>query len=324
MRKSVRFLLLFVLLMPMYADEKPRWIWTGVEVVGPEPLPPKDELVTLLPFRLGDPFSPYDSEGKMQRPVDKEAIIRRLSGTWSDLQFTVGGVLFSDKKAYLVVNVVDTTLPSAPARIFDLSEPPPEGLFALRQALEDRRRELFNQGVPPTESSDKGYLHFDEARCEELTAQLADQAPPFRQRLVQLMLRHENSATRASAAELLNWSGDHQENVDAVITAMSDPDETVRNNATRYLMAFTSSLKDPASRHRLLAALAVQMRQPSHADRNKALFALNSFLLDWPEDENVARQITELTVTRIARQSILPNVGAIAKLLLDRWHPKPP
>ena len=34
----------------------------------------------------------------------------------------------------------------------------------------------------------------------------------------------------------------------------------------------------------LLVALAAQMVQPSHADRNKALYAVNSLLVDWPED----------------------------------------
>lgn len=319
--RITRLILGLVLLScPLWAQEQPRWVWADIELVGKEPLPSKSDLEKLLPFRLGDPLELYDDKGALREPVDHKLLAKIFQERWPENEFRVSSVWFHDGKTYLVVDVVDPTLEKPPARDFRHEQAPPGEVFALRERLSERRQQLFREGKPPAEKADQGYLDFDDPECALITKALSELVPPLREPLVELMLFHRDPKIRAQAAKLLNWSGDHRANLDAVISAMTDPDVSVRNNGTRYLMAFLSSLTDSEGRRRLLVGLSEQMKQPSHADRNKALIAVLRLQQAWPEDSEAAREILEPTVRRIAKQSVLSNVGAVARELLESWE----
>jgi hypothetical protein len=296
---------------PAIAQQQYRW--TSLEVIGPEPLPEKAEIEKLLPFKLGD-LASDDSFFKLYDELEST-----LNRKWPGGRFQVSALRFMGGEQYLIVDrYYPEFLPVAKTFPENNELRVPERLLELNQALQSRGEILFDQGTPAGEDSSEGFKNYADPEMASVVEQLNREVPPQREYLLKVLAESSNAGQRALAAELLNWSREHRENLEVCIEATNDPADLVRNNVTRYLLAFTSSFDEAEARKKLIEALAWQMRMPDHTDRNKALYAILHLLEEYPEDAEFVQQQAGITIRRLAKQSILSNVGETAKLILEK------
>lgn len=289
------------------------WRWEDLEIVGPEPLPGKAQVWSLVPFKAHDMADRQSFENFYPE------VCRELEKRYPGGRFQAAPLRFLGGKQYLVIDrFYPEFLPNSHRVQRDRTDLSiPDEIVGLLKALEARRDLLFEQGTPNGETTDQGYKSYADPQMKELTEQLHRLVPTQREVLCDILMHSARAEDRVRAAELLNWSENHSANLRACIIALNDPQLVVRNNVSRYLLAFPRSFADPPTRRDLIWTLAEQMRRPDHADRNKALYALYELVKVWPEDAAAVKEAAGLTIERLSRQSILPNVGETAKLLLE-------
>jgi hypothetical protein len=93
--------------------------------------------------------------------------------------------------------------------------------------------------------------------------------------LIKVLDRSNDDPSRRAAAHLLGYAQRSQQQVDALGKAAQDPDEGVRNNATRALGVLVKAFPETADRMNLDYFLAL-IHSPVWTDRNKAAMVLEA------------------------------------------------
>ena len=228
-------------------------------------------------------------------------------------------VRYSNFEAFFVIDVVEREddyrlkYRNAPAGSPVL---PPASVMESYGRLKKRLWELFNLGNPPLENTDKGFLDYDDPQMHSEVLKLVAEAPKYRGQILEVLHSHQSFERRMEAADLLNWAGDSTESVEAVYGWLDDPHYAVRNQLSRFLMAFAKDVTDKSLRIELVATFLFQLERPSHGDRNKALYCLLSLATHHPHVRPFMNAIGGEKIRVIAAKSILSNVKEPAEELL--------
>ena len=217
MKWFIRLLLLLSLVVPALAQTN--WRWDDLEVVGPEPLPNKAEIWTLLDFKKGDKATP---ESFTDHFPD---LVKELERKWPGGRFQASCLRFFGGKQYLVIDrFYPEFLPNPELRVQERSDlEVPEELTTLAEQLSARGQVLFESSIPPGETTQNGYKDYADPEMARLAQELRRSVPQHRQFLLQVMTESNSPKERGTAAELLNWSEQHAHNLESCIQAMNDP-----------------------------------------------------------------------------------------------------
>lgn len=294
---------------PATAAAETRWTWTGFEIVGQQQHT-REEIAALLPVELGTPY-----------PEDR-AIFERcneiLRAELDVAHVACSNVPFLTGEAYLVVEVVEhgeeerREYRPAPAGDAPLA---PE-LAALYDRLIGSLNAAFREGADVGENMYAGYLDYRHPEMHAVVEEMRRVVPRRRDELLRVLAENPEGANRARAAWLLNWAGDEADTIARVLPALDDPHGVTRNDVTRFLLHYVDHLEDEATLRALVDALARQLRRPSHGDRNKAASSLEALLEAHPELGPYVLEKAGPWLRRIAEQSILDNVGGVAREVL--------
>lgn len=298
---------------PVEHAPSPTWTWAAVEYFGPVA---RAEVLAELPIALGSQRTGEELQTLVTWCGDF-AEARGLA--WSECS----ELRYGDGRAIVLVELGRSgpTLRPAPT---GASEGPAD-VLEVYVRLRARQSELFEAQSQDglLESFEAGYLSWSDPQLSELAAELARITPPHREALVALTLGAADPASRARAGTLLNWAGDHPLSIPAVLPALADPDDGVRNNVSRYYLHAFKTLDDPAAVPALVEALVAQADLPDMSDRNKALYSLLQLARRFPEARG-ALAVAIPVARRIAQTSILPNVAGAARDLLAELGQPPP
>jgi len=229
-------------------------------------------------------------------------------------------------RTYITAQVLEE---SDAIRLADRDEPIrdlalPAELDALMQQREERFEELFDSGqyeklAERVIEDDAGRVYLEYHGDDQLGAlskKLADLAPTHRDVILDVLKNSSHAQARARAANALNWAGQYEDSIRSVHTLLDDPSGLVRNDITRFMLAYVKRIEDPELKGSLVRVLALQAMRPSHADRNKALFGMLFIAQTSTEARDVVLEQAGDTIRLIAEQSLLENVGGIAKMIL--------
>ncbi|HEX4955476.1 MAG TPA: hypothetical protein VF017_18955 [Thermoanaerobaculia bacterium] len=293
------------------ATAEPRWRWRDFEIVGSTQTDPA-AIRQAIPLPLGGAF-----------PDDPEvwaAWCPGLAERFGLASLSCSPVLFLDGRAYLVVEVVEKEeaerLQFGTAPLEDVALP--ESLVSLYTRLRERQQDNFRQGRANQEDVKQGYLDYSEPVMHGIAQELAAAVPPHRTTLLAALAQDKDAEDRARAATLLHWAPDKEGSIAAAHRYLADPSSLVRNDISRFLLFYLDQVKSRETLGSVIDALALQLSRPSHGDRNKALYALESLLEGTPDLSPVVAQKAGPWILRIARQSVLDNVGGVAKGLAER------
>jgi hypothetical protein len=151
--------------------------------------------------------------------------------------------------------------------------PDPAGLVARWQAYQTELMQMFMQGKISPAQNDCPVVHclsgYDTLAAH--SAAFARDVPPHRDAILRVLRRDHDPERRAAAAFLLGNLTDAQWVANALVPAVRDPAEDVRNNAMRVLMMLAQR-KQPVAIP--LDPLLAAIRYPGASDRNKAAYVL--------------------------------------------------
>lgn len=305
--------------MPKTTTEPSRY-WQGYEIHGNHQLDTKRILKLLPKRRLGRRIN-KQLKYRLQNAADqlrekfKPAFV--ACELWSfidyrDNTFSAYGVVDlvergdEHRLAYRKIPGTDITLAN-------------EEIIGLHEQLYSRIHELFEQGRPPFESYEVGYLDFfNDAECHELCIQLSQLVPHYKANIIDVLTLHADDELRAIAANLLCWTrGNHEETIAQVHNLLDDPSSIVRNNISRFMIPYVGRIYGAYIKHPLIKNLLTQLDRPSHADRNKAIYCLLSIAQSsgFLDRQYIQKHGAKL-IQKIADTSIMPNVREPAVELL--------
>ena len=301
------------------AAEEPgtRWRWTAFEIVG-QVTTDRDAVAAAIPLPVGEPLQ-----------EDGTPWVGWCAGLAAKLDLRAAScapVWMFDGRAYLVVEIVERAEAAraefAPAPTGDVALDPE--LVALHERLEERFHENFRAGREMPERAEAGYLDYGEPVMHEIAAALLEKVPQHKATLLRAIAEDRDADDRARAATLLHWAPDKEASIAAVHGHLDDPSSLVRNNISRFMLFYLSSVKSDEVRRAVVPSLARQLARPSHGDRNKALFCLKALLDGSPALAPLIREAAGPWIDRIAEQSVLENVGGVARELAAALEPPPP
>ncbi len=280
--------------------------WTGFEIVGSRSVS-KEKITRLVPLRLGDPFH-YDQ-------VQWDKWCETIHATFQFAAAQCSAMGFLDFRSYFVISIVEKgqeyrlRFRKTPDQTVPIQDPE---LFTLYDQLMKRLWELFHQGISSEEFTHGDYLDFKDPQMHTLVMKLVERAPAARENLLRIIRFHKETSVRATAAWLLCWAGNPQDSISRVFDLLDDPEMLVRNDISRFMTHWISQLSEQAGYRKLIDALVLQIKRPSHADRNKGLINLLSYLRTHREAIAYFKGVGMDEVRHIARNSVLDNVGALA------------
>jgi hypothetical protein len=314
-KSRILFLLPALLCQPAHAFEG---TWAGLEIVGQRTIS-REVIARKIPVKIG---SKYD-----QDPRRWDLICEVLKEKFNLHYAHCGMVGYVNFKAYFTIDIVEkgdeirTHFREAPIGQLSLAD---GEINSLYDRLYARFWDLFSRGISAFENSDKGYLDYDDSQLSELTAELAQQVPEYRLNILDVLANSADPVLRRRAANLLNWDMHPAEDVPFAVNLLDDPDSEVRNNISRFTLAFVKTVKDSDSQKKIIDALVIQLERPSHGDRNKALFAIFNLLNAFPENASYVKARGLQAIKRISEQSILDNVKGLADEILARLRDQEP
>lgn len=228
-------------------------------------------------------------------------------------------VSYPEREAtYLTVDVVDEadraermSFSSAPSG----DVPDPGGLLAAWKEYEDVGLRLLMNGEissSPTCRAHHCLWGFDHPELAPYRDRFAT-VPEHKDELIRVLENDRDPEDRGAAAYLLAHLEGVQEVVDALLPAVTDPDETVRNNAMRVLGIVVN--EHPGVDLDLDPVLRA-VRFPATTDRNKAMLILFG-VAGRPElRDRIARQAGPVLLEALRLQQ--PNNHDTAYLILKR------
>jgi hypothetical protein len=284
-----------------------RWTWTGFEIVGRR-LHSREEIAALLPVELGAPY-----------PEEADAVFERcnevLRAELDVAHVVCSNVLFLTGEAYLVVEVVE----HGEEERLAFREPPSgdapldPALAALYQRLISSLMAAFQAGTDVGETMEPGYLDYEHPEMHAVVEEMRRAVPPRREELLRVLAESPEGADRARAAWMLNWAGDEADSIARVHGFLDDPHGVTRNDVSRFMVHYLDRVEDEATLRAVVDSLAIQLSRPSHGDRNKAAYCLKTLLQAHPGLAPYVAERAGPWLRRIAGQSILDNVGGLAR-----------
>lgn len=279
------------------------WKWSGFEIIGNHKIA-KEEILSQIPIKVGDVYK--EDLNLWQQWCGK------LKSQFKFHYSQCSSVRYINFQAYFVVEIVEDgyeyrnqfrpypqkSIPFASQEILDLYE-----------RLYKRLWELFSKGVGVKESTDKGFLDFDDIEMHEIVEKLIKLTPAYRDNLLEVLEKDRNINKREKAANLLNWTiNDLADSIISASRLLDDPSGLVRNNISRFTLHFVDKVKSQSERKGLIDKLLLQLDRPSHGDRNKAIYNLLYIGQRFPSDLRYIKDKGNLLIKYIAETSILENV----------------
>ena len=309
---------LLVSVAALAADEEP-WTWAGIEILGNHDVP-REEIEKLVEVPIGEGYSVGDA------PFWKDACAAvRQRYDLAAVNCPDGPLrVFDGRKAYLVVDIVE----KGNERLLQFRKPPSKNvplendeMRRVFDELSDKTLKAAMAGHPYQEDGAKGYLVYVAREGAEdvspLVERLAEIVPQHRDNLLAVLRDEKDLGQRRTAANLLNWAGgDLEKLIRSSMPHLDDPDAGVRNNVSRFMIAFVDRVKKKSLRHDLIDAFVLQIQRPSHGDRNKGIYNLLEIAQKWPEDRAHIRNSGGATLRYLADNSIVFNVRDPARELL--------
>ncbi|GAA5174737.1 hypothetical protein GCM10025771_05150 [Niveibacterium umoris] len=308
MHATVRLALLVVAALPAVAFAQRKMVWGETEIIGIQRIT-REQVVSLLPIRLGEEVTQKEKEMLKWCERLKKLPIAAVS---------CNGAMDRGQLHYIVEILEDANVdfglqPSTAPRAIGRVPPDVHQMLAHR---EYRVQEIAAEGYSPGERiTPSGVLVADDSELRMYDAQLRDLMVGQREAMVAMAL-DANHPDRRDAIQLLSWTGNPEASIDAIHARLLDPDTEVRNLTGRFVLSFIERVRDPAVAEALAGSLARAIALPSHADRTKAITALGQLYARHPELRSLLQQTAREPLTRIAKESVIPNVGGEARALL--------
>ena len=300
------------------ADEEP-WTWAGIEILGNHDVP-RAEIEKIVTVPIGEAYRIADAPFWKQACKTAEQQLGFAAVSCPDRPLRV----FDGRKAYLVVDIVEKgneellQFRKAPSKDVPFAN---DEMLRLFDELSDKTFTAAVEGHPYQENGAQGYLVYVAREGDEdltpLVERLAGIVPQYRENLLAILRLEKNAEKRQQAANLLNWAGgDLEKLIRDSMPYLDDPDAGVRNNVSRFMIAFVERVKKKSLRHELIDSFVLQIRRPSHGDRNKGVYNLLEIAQAWPEDRGYIRDAGGDALRYLADHSIVFNVRDPARELL--------
>lgn len=315
---AVKNLLSFFILLLLSSAGFAQQSLQGVEVLGNK-LIARETILSGFPLQTNTPL-----------PSDMSSL-----KAWCDtlevrlhVPFARCGIVgFGGGKVYAVVDVVEAgdesklkTPEKIPYRDIELNS----DLYKLSRQLTSVWIEKLKKNAGVKSFVSRGvFLDYDDQELSLLANQLFLLASVQKQAIFDVLLYSKSESQRTEAAHLLNWCGDPQAAMIKAMVAFRDESSSVRNNLVQFISFYFSYIPSADIQH-LIGDLAWQLNLPSHTDRNKALGVLFLLLKKHPEMAREVKELAEDQITYLAKNSVLPNVGGVAKKILEQLNKDAP
>lgn len=289
----------FISLSLQTAWAAPDGSYAGLEFYGSSQMS-RPEMEKILGLHNG---SSYRSVQSAVERLKRQLEARRLEANAQ----IVGG---DGNEIYLSVDIygtdedVPTRILQDPHQVNFRSEEPVQILAKLHQRLDL----LQSQGRPAHEEMRDGVKYYSDEVCNQFVKDLIRHCEPMREELLYLIDHDPNAVRRATAVELLSWSGEIPDTAARLLPAVDDVDVTVRTLVTRYLFKSLPFLPDEFPYQDMVEVYSRDLTRPSHDDRSKALYMLLALAKKRPE---LIRQVQSLDTKRIKmlqERSLVPSI----------------
>ena len=292
-------------------DNEFKGTWAGIEVMGCD-AKTAQIVRNLIPIEKGTPFY-----------ADKEQF-----NSWCDLvkgkinakDINCGFIGFLKGEYYFDVEIIphgtkETTFRSIP-KLSTKSPTVPRNLEKLYEQWDQHFLTMIKTGVNPYEEYKNGFLDYQDPYLHEVALKLANSTYRYNDILLKVIRYSQDPNQRCMASSLLAWSK-HPNNIEYILKwdLLNDPDENVRNDLARSLSFTLVDVKDKKLLNDSISMFCKQATLPSHGDRNKAVVSLQD-ILNKHKDLVISDDECKQTLTYISQNSILPNVGGVAKTIL--------
>jgi hypothetical protein len=292
--------------------DKVHWVLRGIDVFGLRSVT-RDQILATLPLRTGEPIKAAD------KPM-RDAWCARLKTQFQFAETNCALVLTQPDMAYFSVDVIekgDTSRVPPSARSWENGLKLSPGLHALYKEIDQLKDEKFAAGHPVVDLyRDREMVDYADPDLHRVAQDLQAKIPAQRSELIRVLMRASASEDRAAAADLLNFAGEPGATAAVIYKSLDDPDASVRNNVSRYLIKWAPRIRSDAAKGSLVKILSAQLGWASFGDRNKAIFVLTALA----QDDAALRHAVSLhscgALDEIARLSSAPNVGGAARDLL--------
>jgi hypothetical protein len=167
------------------------------------------------------------------------------------------------------------------------------------------------------EDDSKGYALFRDPTANALQLALREYAAQHQSELLRVLKSSSDSEQRAVAATALGYAQQSPEQIEALVGATRDADETVRNNATRALAVLASSSADVVKQIPLEPLIAM-IHSGVWTDRNKASMLLTA--MTGTRDANLLAQLRAQALDALVEMALWRDTShaLFAKIILAR------
>ncbi|BBM88049.1 hypothetical protein [Candidatus Uabimicrobium amorphum] len=310
-----KYLWLLLIIASVYAEE---YTMGGFEIMGNKTMT-REQVKELYPISPQDIYTPQNAMQYYKRLMSYN---KELKDKYNLYHVDATIVSYLNFKFYVVIDIVEK---SEQQRAQFRKAPEEEIEFVtketlkLYQKLQKRQQQLFEQGKAVNEIVKDGkYRDYSDPQMHEIVLKLIEQVPAQRENILHVLRYSKNTWHRMQAATLLNWALKPAESIAVAHTFLDDPSVGVRNNISRFMMPFTSYIKDPKLIRAISDSLITQLHRPSHGDRNKALYSLLTIAEISPQNHAYILEKSRGILEHIAENSVLENVQKPAQDLLKK------
>ncbi len=233
-----------------------------------------------LPFHEGDIF-PTDPTGANDWKQRASAAVMEVTGRPATDVAAVCCTGEGEGIVFIGVSDNPASLPAYHSVPTGDSRLPPE-LMSLNAEVDEAWIAAVMKGETEEDRS-RGYSLLTEPAARSLQLQFRDVALQHEQQIFDVLATSSDAEQRAVAATALGYCRQTDTQIDALVSAASDPDSEVRNNAVRALGVLVEA--KPELRAKIPPGVFIDLvRSGTWTDRNKGSFLLMSLTGDRDED----------------------------------------
>lgn len=308
----------FILFLMSYSNtlSASNWYWGGYEIIGLKNFS-RSEILQQIPIKLKDVYK--------EDNVLWDTWCRQIKEKFSFYYVRCSSVRYSDFKAFFVIDIIEKR---SDRKLFFLKEPkdsidfPSEKVMHLYEDLQNILWDNFNKGTPSGEFNKDAYLDYEDPRMSKIVSELIVLVPPIKDKLIHILKKDHSAQKRATAATLLNWAKDPQYVGERIFSSIRDPHHLVRNNISRFFLHYYNMIHSKELLKNILSQYKYQLQFTSHGDRNKAVMGIYFLLKNHPDLSKYVFNLMGADIKKLSEESILSNVGQIAKEIVLMIHPK--
>jgi hypothetical protein len=287
---------------------------------------PRSEIEKMIPIPMGGVYHRSDAPFWTEASDLVKSTFDFASVDCGDRPLRV----FDGRKAFLIVDIVEKgredllkfrEVPSGSVAFAS------DEMVALNDELASKSMAAAMAGHGYNERGEKGCLHYDNpsGKNEDLgpsVKRLMQLVPQHLDNIFDVLQHDKDPKRRQKAATLLNWAGgDVDRTMRRALPLLDDPDFTVRNALSRWMIPFVGEVKAKRLRHQMILAFVDEIGRPSALDRNKGLYNLLEIAKTRPDDRGYIRSCGTGTIRYLAENSIIFNVKGPAEELLALLDP---